>query len=111
LVLGSRVQPQPVGVQTEVAPLFAEASLAHVEDLLTLEERSWMRVSVDGTIVFEQVAEQGETLPFPGEQEIVVRYGNAGGVRVEFNGEDLGPPGARGDVVEVVYTPDGPDTA
>jgi hypothetical protein len=33
------------------------------------------------------------------------------GVRVEFNGEDLGPPGARGDVVEVVYTPDGPDTA
>lgn len=86
-----------------------EPTFDGVDLLLTLEERSWMRVSVDGTVVFEQVAEQGETLPFPGEQEVVVRYGNAGGVRVEFNGEDLGPPGARGDVVEVVYTPDGPD--
>lgn len=82
-----------------------------VEVLLTLEEASWLRVIVDGTVVYEQVAQQGEILPFPGDEEVAIRYGNAGGVRVELNGEDLGPPGARGSVVDVVYTPDGPDTS
>jgi cytoskeleton protein RodZ len=79
-----------------------------VELFLALEDSSWMRVTVDGTVVFEQVANEGETLPFSGEESVTVRFGNAGGVRVEFNGTDLGAPGGRGDVVEVEYTPDGP---
>jgi cytoskeleton protein RodZ len=79
-----------------------------IELFLALEDASWMRVTVDGTVVFEQVANEGETLPFSGEERVTVRYGNAGGVRVEFNGTDLGAPGARGSVVEVEYTPDGP---
>lgn len=79
-----------------------------IELFLALEAESWMRVTVDGTVVYEQVAPAGETLPFNGEDSVTVRYGNAGGVRVEFNGEDLGAPGARGSVVEVEYTPDGP---
>ncbi|WP_052666656.1 helix-turn-helix domain-containing protein [Nitriliruptor alkaliphilus] len=79
-----------------------------IELFLALEAASWMRVTVDGTVVFEQVAPAGETLRFPGEDSVTVRYGNAGGVRVELNGEDLGAPGAPGSVVEVEYTPDGP---
>lgn len=82
-----------------------------IELFLALEADSWMRVTVDGTIVYEQVADAGDTLPFTGEESVTVRYGNAGGVRVEFNGEDLGAPGGRGDVVEVEYTPDGPSDA
>jgi cytoskeleton protein RodZ len=77
-----------------------------VDLLLALEEETWMRVTVDGAVVFEQVAAQGETLPFSGEDEVLVRFGNAGGVRVELNGEDLGVPGARGSVLEVAYTPE-----
>ena len=38
LVLRSRVQPQPVGAQPEVAAIFPQATLAHVDDLLALEE-------------------------------------------------------------------------
>jgi cytoskeleton protein RodZ len=86
-----------------------EETFDGVDVLLALEEDSWMRVTVDGTVVFEQVATSGETLPFEGDEEVTVRFGNAGGVRVELNGEDLGAPGARGDVVEVSYSPDGPD--
>ncbi|MEX0836279.1 MAG: RodZ domain-containing protein [Nitriliruptor sp.] len=82
-----------------------------IELFLALEADSWMRVTVDGTIVFEQVASEGETLPFSGEDEVTVRFGNAGGVRVELNGEDLGTPGPRGSVVEVSYTPDGQSEA
>lgn len=82
-----------------------------IELFLALESASWLRVTVDGTVVHEQVAEEGTTLPFNGEEKVTVRYGNAGGVRVEFNGEDLGTPGGSGEVVEVEYTPDGPSDA
>lgn len=82
-----------------------------VELFLALEAASWLRVTVDGTVVHEQVTEEGTTLPFNGEEKVTVRYGNAGGVRVELNGEDLGTPGGKGEVVEVEYTPDGPSDA
>jgi cytoskeleton protein RodZ len=95
--------PEPT--ETEEPPA---AEPDGVELFLALEDASWMRVTVDGTVVFEQVANEGETLPFSGEENVTVRFGNAGGVRVELNGTDLGSPGARGDVVEVEYTPDGP---
>jgi cytoskeleton protein RodZ len=82
-----------------------------VELLLALEESSWLQVTIDGTVAFEQTVPAGETIPFEGSNEVVIRYGNAGGVRVQFNGEDLGAPGGRGQVVTVSYTPEGPDPA
>jgi len=36
-----------------------------------------------------------------------VRFGNAGGVRAELNGVDLGLQGRAGQVVDLVYGPDG----
>ncbi len=77
-----------------------------VELLLALEEDSWLRVTIDGTVVLEQVVPAGETLPYNGDDEITVRFGNAGGVRVEMNGQDFGVPGGRGQVEEVTFTPD-----
>ena len=91
--------PEP---EPEPEPVFEGADV-----LLALEEQSWMRVTVDGAVVFEQTVPAGETLQFQGEQEVLVRLGNAGGVRVQFNGEDLGAPGGRGEVVTVQFTPEG----
>lgn len=99
---------EPVRSDGEEAP---DPEPEGVELFLALEASSWLRVTVDGTVVHEQVAEEGTTLPFNGEETVTVRYGNAGGVRVELNGEDLGTPGASGEVVEVEYTPDGPSDA
>jgi cytoskeleton protein RodZ len=78
-----------------------------VDLVLALEEPSWMRVVVDGTLVLEETVAAGETLPFEGESEIEIRFGNAGGVIAELNGEDLGAPGGRGEAVTVRFTPDG----
>jgi cytoskeleton protein RodZ len=88
-----------------------EAEPDGVELLLAFEEDSWTQVTVDGTVVFEQTVPAGSTEPFEGDREVVVRYGNAGGVRVQLNGEDLGAPGGRGQVIEIVYTPEGPEPA
>jgi cytoskeleton protein RodZ len=88
-----------------------EPTFDGIELLLAFEERSWTQVSIDGSVVLEQIVEAGETRPFEGDREVRVRFGNAGGVRVQLNGEDLGAPGGRGQVITVVYTPEGAEPA
>ncbi len=63
---GRRRRPTPN--RSRRARTGAGTAFDGVELFLALEEDSWMRVTVDGTVVFEQVAAQGETLPFPGEE-------------------------------------------
>lgn len=84
-----------------------EPDIEGVDLLLALEEAVWMRVIIDGSLVEERTVPAGETIQYTGDQEIQIRFGNAGGVRAQLNGEDLGSQGARGDVVDVVFTPDG----
>lgn len=76
--------------------------------VLTLESPSWLEVVADGVVVEPgRTARAGETLRFEAQLVLVVRYGNAGGVRADLNGDDLGPQGAPGQVVRVGYGPDG----
>ncbi|MCC5947293.1 MAG: DUF4115 domain-containing protein [Nitriliruptoraceae bacterium] len=82
-----------------------------VDLLIALEQRSWMRVIVDGSLFLETTVEAGETIPFEAEEEIEIRFGDPGGVRATLNGEDLPPPGSPGQPVTVRYTPEGVDPA
>jgi cytoskeletal protein RodZ len=79
-----------------------------IDLVLAFEATSWLEVLVDG-LVLEPGAliRAGETLRFTGQEEIVLRFGNAGGVRVEANGEDLGALGRSGQVLRVTFGPDG----
>lgn len=111
--------PQPAASRTETEEPTAEPTetaspsptYEGVNLILAFEERSWISVSVDGETVRETTVEAGEALTFEGREEIQVRFGNAGGVRAELNGEDLGSQGGRGEVVTVTFTPDGATTA
>lgn len=83
-----------------------------VELLLAFEDDSWIEVQVDGqTIESGRVVEGGEVLTFQGEESVTVRFGNAGGVRAEVNGQDLGLVGPRGAVQTVTFTPEGAEPA
>lgn len=112
--------PQPAATRTETEAPTEETptetaspspTYEGVNLILAFEERSWVSIAIDGETVREATVEAGEALSFEGEEEIQVRFGNAGGVRVELNGEDLGPQGGRGEVVTVTFTPDGATTA
>lgn len=83
-----------------------EPEIEGVELMLAFEEDSWLRVVVDGTPLVEETVPSGETRQFEADSEIEIRFGNAGGVRVEYNGEDLGAPGSRGEVLTVTFTDD-----
>jgi hypothetical protein len=68
-----------------------------------LEERSWLRVVVDGRVVLEGVFEPGTRRAFEGKAA-TVRAGNAGGVAVTIDGKEIGMLGSPGDVVERTFT-------
>lgn len=77
---------------------------------ISVEQRTWTRITVDGVVVFEGQAEPGTVLQYEGRESIVVRTGNAAGLIITYNGQKLGPLGKRGEVVERIYTAQGPIT-
>jgi cytoskeleton protein RodZ len=105
------VTPPPAPPRPEPSPQPApqEPARPPVDVVLTFEGASWLEVLVDGVPVQPGVlVPAGETLRFSGQQTVSLRFGNAGGVRVELNGDELGAAGARGQVLSVTYGPDGP---
>ncbi|WP_457632161.1 RodZ domain-containing protein [Oceanithermus desulfurans] len=67
--------------------------------VLRFSERAWVRVTTpEGAKLYEGIPKVGSELEFP--LPVVVRTGNAAGVRAVLGGEDLGPMGGEGLVVE-----------
>ncbi|HIP96835.1 MAG TPA: DUF4115 domain-containing protein [Anaerolineae bacterium] len=62
---------------------------------------------MDGDKVHEGIIEAGTTRSWQGQRSIHLRCGNAGGVEATVNGESLGPLGARGEVVDLYWGPQG----
>lgn len=71
---------------------------------LTIElqatQRAWIRVTVDGQVVEETTLKPDDTRSWEGEQSVTIRTGNAGGLLLMLNGEDLGLMGAASEVLE-----------
>ena len=79
-----------------------------VDVVLTFEASSWLEVLVDDVLVEPgALVPSGSTLRFGGQRAVALRFGNAGGVRIELNEQALGPPGRPGEVVRIVLGPDG----
>ncbi len=73
---------------------------------VSITQRSWVRVTVDGEVVEEGTLERGTTKEYQAEQSISIRTGNGGGVNLTLNGDDLGPMGNVGQVVERTWVVD-----
>ena len=65
---------------------------------------AWIRVRADSETVFEEVAPAGFSRTFEASRGVGIRVGDAGAVHVEVNGQDLGPLGDPGQVLERDYT-------
>ncbi len=80
-----------------------EASTANVVVSIYAIERTFARISVDGEVAFEGRFAPGETKLFEAAEQISVLTGNGAGLRVTYNGRDLGLMGNIGEVVSRVY--------
>ena len=80
---------------------------APVQVYVSVLQRAWMRVTVDGDIEFEGRVIPGSAYPFSGEFQIELLTGNGAALQVFFNETDLGVMGVYGEVVYRVFTPEG----
>ncbi len=76
-----------------VSPSGAEVTARVLQD-------AWLQVEVDGQRKFEGILKAGQTQTWQGKDDVFVWVGNAGGVSIVFNGQELGTMGAVGQVVK-----------
>jgi len=69
--------------------------------------RSWVRAVADGTLIFEGTMTAGASHTFAATERLDLTSGNAGNVRVVYNGVDRGPPGRPGEVYRASFGPHG----
>ncbi len=100
---------------TPLAPLLQEAgteaptldpNIALQVNIVAVE-LTYMRVTVDGEVVFNGRVVPGTAYPFDAEDQVEILTGNAAALRVTYNGHDLGLMGNFGQVVDRVYTAEG----
>ncbi len=94
--------PAPVP-QTPPAPVeAARPGAMHVE--IDSIEPSWISITgFDGVRLVVAVIQPGKPRVIDLERPALLRTGNAGGLKVQFNGKSLGPIGPRGKVREILF--------
>ena len=69
-------------------------------------DTTWLRVYLDGELVFGNFLQKGEDRAWDAQRDISIRIGNAAGLRLTVNGVEQGSLGEPGGVVVVEHTPD-----
>jgi cytoskeleton protein RodZ len=76
------------------------------------EDTSWVSVTnAGGRTLFSGLLDEGATRSWSDREELRMVIGNAGAVSLVVNGQDVGSPGAPGEVARVEFTPDDPENA
>jgi len=75
-----------------------------VQIYMTVNQRAWVRVLVDGEVELEGRVLPGSAYSFAGDEQIEILTGNGGALQLYFNQQDLGPMGSFGEVVNLVFT-------
>ena len=81
-------------------PTVTPEVVARISLSLNTTQRVWVRVTVDGEVAEEGILEAGETRSWDANHSISIRTGNAGGVSLTLNNEELGTMGNVGQIVE-----------
>jgi cytoskeletal protein RodZ len=103
--------PQEItGTPGELSEATAEVSLPPIEDAaiqvqVVVRQRAWMRVMVDGEVMFP-----GSAHSFAGDDRVEVLTGNGAALQLFYNQTDLGTLGGMGEVVFFVFTLEGVQT-
>lgn len=77
-----------------------------VEVTLELQDKSWVRVKVDGKTEFEGELNKGDKKTWTAKKQLTIRSGNAGAVLVSTNKKQPTPLGSMGSVKQVTFTPE-----
>jgi cytoskeleton protein RodZ len=84
--------PTPTPTPTDIEDIIATADAIELEVVATTG-RCWTTVTADGEEIFTGTLEVGQSEVFNAEEKMDVVLGNAGGVELIVNGQNIGSPG------------------
>jgi len=90
-----------------VQPVLPAGSTGGVQVYITVNQRAYLRVTVDGEVEFDGRVLAGSAYTFAGVESVEILTGNGAALQVFYNRQDLGLLGQFGQIVNRVYTPDG----
>lgn len=101
------VTPEATQAVTPPAMQVSTPPAGAVQLIVKATELSWVGVWQGERLLFADVIQPGESRGFGAEDRLRVRFGNAGGVQVQWNGQTIPPTGPRGQVRTVDFRTDG----
>jgi len=87
--------------------VFPAAGSDSVQLYIIVLQRAYMRVQIDGEIVYDGRVAPGAAFQYSGAEAIEVLTGNGAALQVFYNQRDLGTLGILGQVVNRIFTPAG----
>jgi len=102
------VEENPTPETPGVLPL--PAGQQGVQIYISVYQRAYMQVLVDGEVEFQGRVLPGSAYNFQGEERVEVLTGNGAALQVFFNQQDRGILGLFGEIVYEVYTIEGVQT-
>jgi cytoskeleton protein RodZ len=85
----------------------APSSGGSLQIYVTVHQRAWVRVLVDGEVAFEGRMLPGSAYTYDGSEQIEIVTGNGAALQVFYNQRDLGRLGIYGEVVNRIFTLEG----
>jgi cytoskeleton protein RodZ len=110
LILPVQEQAGPVTQTLTVTVTLPAVGDGPLQVSMITQQRSWVRVTVDGEILFEGRIQPGGAYSYAGDERIEVLAGNGAALRIYFNQQDLGILGTFGEVILRVFTIEGVQT-
>ena len=71
--------------------------------VISTTDEAWIKVGLDGELVYEGIMEANTDQRFEGKENLDIKTGNAGATRIAINGQDQGVMGSQGEIGTYVY--------
>jgi cytoskeleton protein RodZ len=98
----------PAAVEVAVpAPAVPVPAEGMHQVVITAEADCWVHAQTDHTETREFTLRAGDTFALPFRASLALRLGNAGGVRIVYDGKEIPPVGSSGQVRNIVFPPAG----
>ncbi len=86
-------------------PLPEKTAKKHSLEILA-SDKTWILVTIDNTESKEFLLNKGESAKLSAKDSFSLKIGNAGGIKLIFDGRDMGVPGKNGQVITLNLPPD-----
>jgi cytoskeletal protein RodZ len=87
-------------------PAVAESAPQPIVLNVSAKDEVWLSISSEGKRLFSGLLEPSESKVIGGKDPFRLRVGDAGAIEITWNGKFIGPIGERGQVRDVLFTPE-----